>query len=185
MKTFALNKKKLLLLVTFLSSIFFGFSQTTLSAGDIVITGFLSDAPDKFTFVLLTDVQATTQIKFTDNGWQSSGSFRPGEGVLVWTADTDLPCGTEVVLQEGLSTPYVASPGTVVDDLSFNLAQNGDQILAYQGLDATPSFIYAVHFGPGVGWSNATTAQTTALPPGLNDGAEAVFVGDFDNGNYD
>ena len=185
MKTFALNKRKTLLIVTFLCSILFGFSQTTLSAGDIVITGFLSDAPDKFTFVLLTDVQATTEIKFTDNGWQSSGSFRPGEGVLVWTADTDLPCGTEVVLQEGLSTPYVASPGTVVDDPSFNLAQNGDHILAYQGSEVTPTFLYAVHFASGVGWSNATTAQTTALPTGLTDGVNAVYIGDFDNGNYD
>ena len=185
MKTFALNKKKLLLLVTFLSSIFFGFSQTTLSAGDIVITGFLSDAPDKFTFVLLTDVQATTQIKFTDNGWQTSGSFRPGEGVLVWTADTDLPCGTEVVLQEGLSTPYVASPGTVVDDVNFNLLQNGDQILAYQGDEATPTFLYAIHFAIGVGWSNATNDRTTAIPAGLTDGINAAYLGNFQNGTYD
>jgi len=185
MKTFALNKKKLLLVVTFLSSIFFGFSQTTLNAGDIVITGFLSDNPDQFTFVLLTDVQATTEIKFPDNGWQSSGSFRAGEGVLVWTADTDLPCGTEIRVQEGLSSPFTASHGTITDDVDFDLLQNGDQILAYQGADATPTFLYAIHFAIGVGWTNATNVRTTAIPTGLTDGVNAVYIGNFDNGNYD
>ncbi len=184
MKTFALNKKKLLLLSTFLCSISFGFSQTTLSAGDIAITGYHADYPDEFTFVLLTDVQATTEIKFTDNGWQSSGSFRPGEGVLIWTATTDLPCGTEVNIL--YSNPiFVASVGTITDDDNFDMITNGDQILAYQGIDTGPTFLYAIHFATNTSWSDATSQNSTALPPGLTDGLNAVYIGDFDNGSYD
>lgn len=182
MKTIALNNKKLLLVVTFICSILFGFAQTTLNAGDIVITGYQSDYPDKFTFVLLTDVQATTQIKFTDNGWQSSGSFRANEGILIWTATTDLPCGTEVNV-DYVNPAYVASVGTITDDNLFNLATNGDHILAYQGLETVPTFLYAIHFGP-TGWSDAVTAQTSALPPGLTNGTNAVYLGNYDNGNY-
>ena len=183
MKNFTLFNKKLILFISFIGITFFGFGQTTLTAGDIVITGFNSDNPDEFTFVLLTDVLATTQIKFTDNGWQTSGGFRPGEGVLIWTATTDISCGTEITIYDN-NNPFVASIGTITDHNNFAFAANGDQILAYQGADASPTFIYAIHFASAIGWSDATTPQTTALPIGLSDGANAVYVGNFDNGNY-
>ena len=60
--------KKITLLILFLITVNFGYGQTTLSAGDIAITGFNSDNPDQFSFVLLEDVLSTTQIKFTDEG---------------------------------------------------------------------------------------------------------------------
>lgn len=182
MKTIALNNKKLLLVVTFLCTIFFGFSQSVLNAGDIVITGYRSDYPDEFTFVLLTDVQATTQIKFTDNGWQSSGSFRTGEGILVWTATSDIPCGTEINV--AYDNPiFVASEGTITDDDNFGLGTR-DQILAYQGIDVAPTFIYAIHFS-NTTWTNSTNDQSTALPPGLINGTHAVYLNNWQNGNYD
>jgi len=55
-------KKYSLVLIAFLYSFFYGFAQTSLSSGDIAITGFNSSNPDQFTFVRLTDVAATTQI---------------------------------------------------------------------------------------------------------------------------
>ncbi len=165
-------------------AITFGASQTTLTAGDIAITGFNSDNPDEFTFVLLTDVVTNTQIRFTDRGWISSGSFRTsGEGVIVWTATSNLSCGTEITVTD--NTPFSVSSGSITDSNQFGLATNGDQILAYQGTDAAPSFIYAIHFGNGGGWTNATNAQSTALPIGLTDAVNAVYVGFIDNGTYD
>ncbi|GAA4803549.1 T9SS type A sorting domain-containing protein [Litoribaculum gwangyangense] len=170
---------------TFLIALFgalnFGFGQTTLSAGDIVITGFNSDDPDEFTFVLLTDVSNTTSIKFTDNGWQSSGSFRSNEGIIEWTATSALSCGTEITITDG--SPFSASIGNVTDDNQFQLSATGDQILAYQGADISPTFIYAINFD-GTGWSNATTASTSALPTGLTNGTNAVNLGEIDNANY-
>ena len=166
-----------------LCSASFGYGQSILSAGDIAITGFNSDNPDQFTFVLLTDVLNTTQIRFTDNGWQNSGSFRANEGVIVWTATSDLPCGTEISVVD--NSPYSVSTGTITDDNQFALAANGDQIIAYQGTDASPIFIYAIHFASATGWSDATNAQTSAVPSSLTDTVNAVYIGNFDNGSYD
>ncbi len=177
-----MKKITLYILITLFALFFESYSvsaQTTLNPGDIAITGFNSDNPDEFSFVLLVDVLATTEIRFTDNGWQASGSFRTNEGVLVWTATTDLSCGTEIIVTD--SAPFSASAGSITDDNNFALATNGDQILAYQGTDAAPSFVYAVHFD-STPWGDATTAQTTALPTGLTDGTDAVDLGETDNG---
>ncbi|WP_299884507.1 T9SS type A sorting domain-containing protein [uncultured Lacinutrix sp.] len=170
------------LLIALFFSFGFVYGQTTLAAGDIAITGVNSDNPDQFTFVLLTDVLNTTQIKFTDNGWQTSGSFRTGEGIIIWTATSDLTCGTEITITD--NSPYSASIGTVTDSNLFSFDLNGDQILAYQGLETSPTFLYAIFFGGTNGWTNATTPLTSAVPNGLTDTINALYIGDFENGNY-
>ena len=114
--------KRSFCLIILLLSIACGYGQSTLAPGDIAITGFNSDIKilnfvwinpplvfeasfneSEFTFVLLKDVSSGTIIKFTDNGWQSTGNFRSGEGTLVWTAPPgiDLPCGTEITIDTG------------------------------------------------------------------------------------
>lgn len=185
MKNSTLFIKQMLFVFAFLFTIGASFGQTTLSAGDIAITGFNSDNPDSFSFVLLTDITATTEIKFTDNGWQSSGNFYPNEGIVSWTTNEDMQCGTEIIIFKSLTTnPFRASLGDVVTTATpFALNTNGDQILAYQGDELTPTFIYALNFD-STGWLDATTSQTTALPPGLTDSVNAINVGESDNGNY-
>ncbi|MWW24527.1 T9SS type A sorting domain-containing protein [Algibacter lectus] len=178
--------KKLFLLILMLLAFDFGFGQTTLSAGDIVITGFNSDTPDEFTFVLLTDITNTTTIKFTDNGWDTSAfpapAFRSNEGTITWVANTDLPCGTTVtIINNGSLTP---STGSLTTSGSFALATAGDQILAYQGVDSSPTFIYAI-ISDSTGWSNSTSSNTSALPPGLSNGVNAVALGETRNAKYD
>ncbi|WP_299128564.1 hypothetical protein [uncultured Winogradskyella sp.] len=175
-------KKYYLLLILFLSGFIAVFSQTTLTSGDIVITGFNSDNPDEVTFVLLTDILANTELKFTDSGWVSTGEFRGNEGIATWTATSDLPCGTEINF---IATPPVsASFGVITRSGSFALAATGDQILAYQGLEDSPTFIYAVNFS-AAGWSEATAANSSALPVGLTDGINALDLGNIDNAVYD
>jgi len=188
-KNTTLNKY-LALIVTFFCALAFGYGQQTiLAAGDIAITGFNADDPDEFTFVLLTDVTATTEIKFTDEGWLAIGGFRGNtEGFITWTADSDLICGTEIIIKDTgaiVANSYSASSGTAAETGGgFGLAVNvGDQILAYQGLEATPTFIYAINFD-GAGWSNATSPNDTALPTGLTDTVNAVSLGQTDNGSY-
>src|SRR5690606_12214339 len=92
-------KPFLSLLITLFCAVTFG--QTTLVEGDIAITGVNSDNPDQFSFVLLTDILDGTEIHFTDHGWLSVGGFRnpSGEGVLTWTADSDLTCGSEIIVE--------------------------------------------------------------------------------------
>ncbi|MFD0863483.1 lamin tail domain-containing protein [Sungkyunkwania multivorans] len=174
-------KKKLPFLVLLLFSIYAN-SQTTLSAGEIAITGFNADNPDELTFVLLTDVTNGTEINFTDNGWiTSTSSLRSGEGTILWTATSDLSCGTEITIT-GTST---ASSGTASGSGSYALSTSGDQILAYQGTAGSPVFIYAITFDSS-GWSTTSSGgNITGLPAGLTDAVNAVNVGEIDNGEYD
>ncbi len=161
----------------------FGFGQTTLAAGDIAITGVNSDGTDEFSFVLLKDIVSGTVINFTDNGWQNTGNFRRisgnlTEGILTWVATTDFSCGTEITIS---TSPL---PSSVTSSGSFPLAVGGDQILAYQGTTASPSFIYAINFASNSTWSNAIDSNTSALPSNLTEGINAIYIGNFDNGNY-
>ncbi|NNL16281.1 MAG: T9SS type A sorting domain-containing protein [Flavobacteriaceae bacterium] len=189
MKAIALNNRKLSLVVTFLFSIFLGFSQTTLNAGDIAITGVNSDNPDEFTFVLLTFVQNGTVINFTDKGWDDAGYLLPGdaEGVVTWTANSYLPCGTEITISDTGSGVYSASNGSAaLTDGGFALNNNGDQIIAFQGSISQPTFLYAIHFANGIGWdgANPVSPNSSGVPSGLTDTVNAIYIGNSDNGNY-
>lgn len=142
---------------------------TTLSAGDIAIIGFNFDDPDELAFVLLVDVGAGTQINFTDNGWLNTNAFRTGEGTFTWTAGSNLTAGTIIV--------------PAVSGVAFSAT--GDQILAYQGLSASPTFIYALNSeGAAVWQANATDSNTSALPQGLVNGTSAVALNEVDNAVY-
>ncbi|MEM6255563.1 MAG: ExeM/NucH family extracellular endonuclease [Cyanobacteria bacterium P01_D01_bin.156] len=143
---------------------------TTLTAGGIAIVGFNFDNPDEFAFVSLVDLEAGTEINFTDNGWQAAGSFRSTEGTFTWTAPTDIAAGTVV-------NPAVSS---------ILFSASGDQILAYQGDATNPTFIYALNSegNPGVWQSDATSSNISALPTGLVDGESAVALDEIDNAIY-
>ncbi|OEK09405.1 hypothetical protein A8C32_11850 [Flavivirga aquatica] len=170
------------------------YAQTTLSIGDIVIIGYnsVNTDPDEFTFVLLTNVTAGTTINFTDIGWVSGspGNFRGGsaEGVITWVADFDLPCGSEIIIEADIpigSVTYSANIGTVTEpNGGFGLNPNNDQIIVYQGTFASPTMLYAVHYG-SAGWTNATNTATSAVPAGLTDGTTAIYHGNNRNGEYD
>lgn len=148
-----------------------GFSvkaQTSLSPGDIAFAGYIStdDAgatqDDAFSFILMKDIQANTEIYFTDLGWTDNNAFQEvdgcgpftgsyDDGIIKWTAGTDLSCGTQITIQ--CKTLLTANSGTVTGeqptannifyfiDLS---AVNGDQLFAYQGSTASPSFIAGI-----------------------------------------
>ncbi|MDJ0511731.1 MAG: ExeM/NucH family extracellular endonuclease [Crocosphaera sp.] len=143
---------------------------TTLLAGDIAIIGFNFDNPDQFAFLTLVDLTPGTEIQFTDNGWQAAGTFRANEGTFTWTASTNIAAGT--VINPTLS--------------SVAFSASGDQIIAYQGEDSNPTFIYALNSegNPGVWQSDATSSNTSALPTGLVNGETAVALDEIDNAIY-
>src|SRR5689334_22623560 len=142
---------------------------TSLAAGDIAIIGFNFDEIDELAFVLLRDVGAGTQITFTDNGWQSTGAFHTGEGSFTWTAATALAAGT-----------VIAPP---VSGVSFS--NDGDQILAYQSAEGSPTFLYAVNNeGAAVWQADATDSHTSALPTGLVNGSTAVALNETTSAVY-
>jgi hypothetical protein len=170
-------------------------SQTTLSPGDIVISVYNEDGDDDFAFVLLTDIASGTVIKFTDDGWlPEAGEFRDSEGEVTWTATSDLPKGTEIIIYApgdlgsgpGISTNF----GTAVEsDNSFSIAaSSGDQIIAFQGDKATsPTPIYM--FDSSTSGLETLDADVSAnedsgLPTGLTSGTTAYVVGSATQDNF-
>lgn len=176
----------------FLILIFFSFFLNhknlygQLSPGDIAFVQYNSDNPDSFAFVALTHIPASTVLKFTDNGWiTSTNTFRTGEGIITWTSPTTLiSCGTIIFINNADSSSVSSTIGMVNYAGSFNLSTEGDQILAYTGNETSPSFLAAINFANG-GWSvDATSANTSAIPPGLTDGTHCLHAGNFNNGKY-
>jgi hypothetical protein len=154
----------------FLSLLVFSIAlnaQTSLQPGDIAFTGVNMDGTDQFSFVFLIDIESGTEIKFTDNGWMADNSWRSGEGVQVWTADRSYSKGEEIIL----------------DADGPQLSASGDQIIAYQN---DSDMVAAINDeGAHIWQSDATSANTSALPNGLTNGTNCVALEEKDNIKYD
>ncbi|MEO0801987.1 MAG: ExeM/NucH family extracellular endonuclease [Cyanobacteria bacterium J06642_2] len=162
--------------------------MTQLSPGDLAIIGVNADndsnGNDSFNFVLLTDIEAGTEIFFTDNSVLSDGSFRTSEGILKYTAASNVAAGT-VVSFTGIGGEFTSESG------SFALSVSGDQVIAYQGTAAAPTFIYAAQTNSTEFQTGSDDSNQSDLPPGLTVGSTAVAVGsgpgaedEFDNSTY-
>ncbi|MCB0584616.1 MAG: lamin tail domain-containing protein [Phaeodactylibacter sp.] len=167
---------------------FVGNANAQLSPGDIAFVGYDADGTDAVSFVALANISSGTVIKFTDNGWLASGSFRANEGTWILTFSSDVSCGTEVVVTAAGATDLQGGAVGVVTPAPGNalvLSTGGDQVLAYQGDEASPSFIAAINNeGAGVWQADATSSNTSALPAGLVDGMTAVALNEADNARY-
>ncbi len=155
-----------------------------INTGDIALIGYQSDDPDSLAFVTLAPINAGEIIRFTDSGWIASGSFRANEGGIQYTFPAATPAGTVV----SMAGPFTSAGWSVNNTglgTAFALATAGDQILAFQGAASTPSFIYALNTGGG-GWTDASSSNTTALPPGLTPALTALdlAVPELDNSFY-
>lgn len=140
-------------------------------AGDIALIGYGADTGVKsFAFVLLADLAGQT-IYFTDNGWLAAGGFRANEGTVAYTIPADAKIGTVFEIT-GLTG-------------QFNPSTSGDQILAYSGTAANPTFLFALNFADGktAFAGDATNSNTSAVPTGLTAGKDALAFAE-DNGAY-
>ncbi len=159
----------------------FGFRSalaSTLSAGDIAIITMNADGADDFVFILLADISGTTEIHFTDNGWDSGTSNwgTASEGTVTWTFTGALSLGTEVSINNPQTGTATASHGSAVVSGSFNISGGGDQLIAYQGTVASPTFLYAFNHRANC-WSPCsvgTSSLNSNLPPGLTEGVSAL-----------
>ena len=168
-------------------------AATTLNAGDIAFSAYTStSAADDFSFVLLRNIGPGTTINFTDNGWLSTNVFGTGEQTITWTAPAGgLPGGTEITISGLTATRSGGGAAGTVTGTALSLSTSGDQILAYRGTAASPTFISAIHMNvytiPGgdptnttaAAWDGAAPASTTssALPTGLTTGLNAIWIG--------
>ena len=151
-----------------------------LSAGDLAIVGFDTDAPDTFSFVLLVDVAAGEQVVFTDNGWNGT-ALNTNEQTATWTAPAGgLSKGTVIQIVDGAALD--AAKGTVSGALS-GLSASGDQIHAYQGSAVSPNFLYAVN-NAGAWLTTGSTSSNTSYMPPLVAGTTALHLSHVDNYSY-
>ncbi|MCE7993659.1 MAG: hypothetical protein HEP71_16865, partial [Roseivirga sp.] len=158
-----------------------GSPASTLSPGDIVFTGYNSRGTDYFSFMATTDIPEDTEIRFTDRGWTSSGTFRTGDGaegeILYTVAAGGLSAGDQVVID--VATPSVAS-GTgsvaaVSSAISFSTV--GDQVLAFSGTAGTPTtFLAGLQMNNGAWEADATANTSSSLPTGLTSGTTGFVI---------
>ncbi|MDA1332543.1 MAG: endonuclease [Proteobacteria bacterium] len=140
----------------------------SLAPGDIAIIGVNSDNPDQFGFVALVDLPAGTAISFVDHGWKASGSFRTNEDEYTFTSSATVPKGTVILVESGAPA----------------FSTSGDQLFAFQGTVESPAIIYGINF-EDTGWqTDATSSNTSALPPTLVNGSTAVAIDECDNIAY-
>ncbi|MBK97168.1 MAG: hypothetical protein CL672_00005, partial [Balneola sp.] len=176
--------KPLLLSFTLIFTSPFLLGQTTLSPGEMAIIGIGADNPDDFHFIFLVDIESGTEIIFTDSGWKSDNTFRVNEGATKYTAPSALNAGTVISYITNAANFRNVSDADVGTG-SFSLALAGDQLLAFQGSGASPSFIFAVNLETNAWQSDATSAKTSALPQGLVNGITALAVGPSASSDYD
>lgn len=174
-----------------------GSKAQVLSAGDIAFTAYNSNSiTDEFSFVLLKNIPSGTVIYFTDNAWLEApiSALRSGEETITWTSNSSLVAGQEIKIS-GLTATLSAGAGTpgTVTGTALNLSTGGDQILAFQGSIASPTFISAIHmnvYDTNVGDAINTTAASwdagnsnntngSALPPGLTTATDCIWIGTF------
>jgi hypothetical protein len=152
---------------------------SVLQAGDIAIIEFQSTDPDKFSFITFKQLNAGTQINFTDNGFLSPTAVRTGEGYLFYTAPAIIPAGTVV------SWTGTAGNGWGTASGNFDFATGGDQLFAYQGTWGTnQSLICGLNAGNS-GWINSGIASSnnSFFPAGLTDQVNSLTFSEK-NGNY-
>jgi hypothetical protein len=165
---------------------------TTLAAGDIMLLQYDADAPDKFTFVTLVDLNPGTVINFTDNGFDSTTTGRTGEGFLTFTvpAGTTYTAGTTFTWNNGMT--IAGTPWSSAAPTSFDFNASGDQLSAFQGSTANWATQSGITLVAGLiqktTWltSGTAAAGTSYQPSGLSTSyivSLATENGYFANGN--
>ncbi|CAL2105141.1 Lumazine-binding domain-containing protein [Tenacibaculum sp. 190524A02b] len=164
---------------------------TSLGVGDIGFSSFNTDGDDEFSFVLLTDISGTTEIHFTDQGFNDvSNTLFGSEGTITWTYTGNLPSGTEVSIllpknanTTGTSTVGGIETGTTSETGSFSMSSSGDSLIAYTGTVGTPTtYIAAIYIGGAGFTNNASTSTSSGIPLGLSIGANtAMQTGNTDD----
>lgn len=142
--TLSILRHSCIAILFFISSILDLSAQTTLSQGDLSIIGWNSGINRGLSFVTWVNISAGTEIRFTDNGFNSSSAstaannIRWLETVLIWTANAALPAGSIVTIENETTNTgtanAISSNGVDGGLVAIGLSNySGDQIFAYQG----------------------------------------------------
>mmetsp|Transcript_19559 Transcript_19559/g.59193 ORF Transcript_19559/g.59193 Transcript_19559/m.59193 type:complete len:609 (+) Transcript_19559:178-2004(+) len=134
-----------------------------LKAGDVLVVGVQSDAPDDISLVPMVDLSEGTQFMVTDNGFDGSDDhFRVNEGTITFTVPSGgVSAGQVIHYQQGSTGSGWSSAG------QFDPSTSGDSLLVYSG---DGCFIYGLTYA-SEGWiadpSQVSTSKESGLPPSL------------------
>lgn len=163
---------KRFMLITLLSLVpLLGMGQTTLVAGDIIIVAINGDTDATygrgFSFMPLVNLEAGTEIFFTDYGWSDvNGCFINSTAVsdvfIKYTAPSGGVTAGTVLRSSTVSTTnfgfYYAYGVSTYDYLNLVGVAASDEVLAFQGSIANPIFIYAATYAPAA-WATSVTTN--------------------------
>ncbi len=179
----------------------FGFSftlssQTVLSAGDILVIGFKTNATtdagnDAFKLVTLVDLQCNTKFIVTDNNWNNSipgWACNDDEFAVEITCSTIISAGSVFYIDASASGAAAnCSGGTITRadignpwGTDYGLSSGGDNIYVLQGTRAAPTFISAIKNGAFAN-STCTDKDRASIPTGLTAGTNAVAMASSQN----
>lgn len=165
---------------------------TTLAPNDVVIVTANSDsgwsatacsdgAPggpnsNAIDLLLRRDIGSGTVIKVTDNAWTGS-ALTSSEGVITYTAPTDLPAGTVIRYSDCLYAAGGSGWTRSTPIAAFDTAVSGDTLLVYQGTEAAPSFIYGFGFRSN-SWiaSGTPSANNSRIPAALSSASPSAYM---------
>ncbi|OYU54621.1 MAG: hypothetical protein CFE25_15125 [Chitinophagaceae bacterium BSSC1] len=178
-------------------------NYVSLAAGDIAIIGFNCDPSSSlsktFAIVALADLSANEVLYFSDKAYYQN-AFGPllgngSEGIFSWTIPVGgVPKGTVIMftLTSGASPSVTTSPSTGTTNIIEGwtstsptvspFGQNGDNLLIYQGSEASPTFIFGYNSGNNTttvvnGWNTGVSTNPNAvceLPNSLTAGTTAI-----------
>ena len=180
-----------------------------------MFTGYDSDSPNAFSFVILTDVVDGTVIYITDRGWSSVTGFRDdtngGEGTISFEFTADYTCGSSFYFLDVGGTndwasfdAYGVTTGIVVilvntteslnqdpNGMGLNTfaGSDGDQLFIYQSPEPNPGdqtgFVTGIHMNGGA-WNGGNGDDLSSQKPsGLADNQVVRFNTEVDNAKYD
>src|SRR4030095_1900494 len=188
---------------------------TDFAPGEIMFTGYNSDAPDNFSIVLLTDVLSCTEIFITDRGWNEGAGAYPGfrddvdalgEGTLSFVFSDNYSCGSEFVFHfisgsiwevrdaygnlvghANVLTSTTESPNQDIN--GPELGTTGDQLFIYQNPEPNSSnqssFVTAIQMDGAWTMNNATDDESEKPATGLGDDDVVRFNTETDDAKYD
>ncbi len=137
-------------------------NNTSLQLGDIVFTGYQTQAVDQFCFLTLKDITAGSTISFTDHPWLAAGDFFERGQVCSLKFTEDVGCGKQITVNAGL---ILDDQGQVVARMSgqmLRLSEERDHIFAFQG--ELPSSANQSGFLAGIKWGGDWGSGGSSLP---------------------
>lgn len=116
------------------------WGQTTLSSSELALIGM--DTPDEdFSFVVFVDLDAGTEIYFTDEEADADYTIGTGEGTVLYTAPIGGITAGTVITYGGNSSNFATT-----SDGDITLANDGDGLIAYQGssLGSVTTYLHGI-----------------------------------------